>query len=58
MSSRHIHTARIQNLKAISLFLAMQWPKTQVRVMTSLFETQFLAFLIAVQENESHFLEF
>ena len=35
--SRYMHTTRMQNFKAISLFLVVKWPKNQVRLMTTLF---------------------
>ena len=40
----------------VSLFFAVQWPKDQVKVMTSLFETPLLAFLIVVCQNKCYFL--
>ena len=53
MRSRYIRTTRIQNCKAISLFLAVQWSKNQVYVNdVTFFEMQFLAFLIVVHKSK------
>ena len=44
----------LQNFERISSFLALQWPKHWLMVMTSLFETPFLEFLIVVRQNKWH----
>ena len=50
VTSSYITPARMQNFEAIFLFFNCQ--KKQVKVMTSLFETQFLAFIIVAHENK------
>ena len=45
----------MQNIKAISLFLAVQLPKEQVKGIMSLIGTQFLTFLIIVHKNKCRF---
>ena len=55
MRSRNIQTTRMQNFKTISLFLPVQWPKYQVKVMTSHFLKCIFAFLIVVHKNKRHF---
>ena len=39
----------VQYFEAISVFSAAQWSKNHVKAMTSLFETQFVTFLIVVR---------
>ena len=51
----YIQTTSVPNFKQIYSCLAVQWPKNQVNVTTSLFEPQFLAFLIVACPNKWHF---
>ena len=46
-----------QNFKAIFLFLTLQWPKNKTgkRWWCHIFEVQFVAFLIVVNNNKWHF---
>ena len=46
--SKYKQRTRMQNIKSIFSFLAVQLPKNQVKVMTSLLETLFLAFHFGV----------
>ena len=44
----------LQNFKPISMFLAVQWPKSEVKVMTSLFKRIFGIFWHLVRQNKWH----
>ena len=50
MLKSYMKTTNMQNFEAISLFVVVQWSKIQVNVIPSLFETEFLVFLIVVRE--------
>ena len=49
-----IATTSVHNFKPIALFMDVQRPNNQVKAMTSLSETDFLAFLIVVRQNKRH----
>ena len=51
----YISTPSVQTFNLISLFLAVQWPKTRVKVMTSLFWISFYVFLIVALQNKQQF---
>ena len=42
----------VHELKPISLFLAVKWPKNGLMVVTSFFKAQFMKFLTVVQQDK------
>ena len=48
---KYIPTFSEQNFKLISLFLAVQWSKNKLEVMTLFFESHFLAFIFVAHQN-------
>ena len=46
-----MHTTHIPNFKVIFLYMTVQWSENHVKVMTSLFEMQYLAFLTDVRKK-------
>ena len=54
MSSRYIHKTHT-NVKAISLFLAVQWQKKTGKGDDVTFVTHFVSFIINVRQNKGHF---
>ena len=51
----YVQRTGVQYFKPISLFLAVQWTKNQLKVITSSSETQLLKFITVLRPNKLHF---